>query len=180
MGIDPEDVEINRIITIKAQSLAGKYGFTVQEQPDIEQELRMHLWERGNRLTPRSAKKTTVADVALQRAIANLIEARNAQKRDRRKERALDAAPQQSLIEDGNDIERLSTQMDVTEALESLPKHLLPVASELMKSTPAKAAEELGLTRGQLRHRMALIAKHFQSCGIFSDSRNHPANISCQ
>lgn len=180
MGIDPRDPEIAEIIEIKARKLAGKSGFSVSDKPDLEQEQRKHLWENRDKLIPQPANKKTFANAVLQNVIRNLIEANTAKKRDRRGDIELDAAPERSLIRGAEDVERLSTQMDVTEVLALLPKELLPVAQALMQFTPTEAARELGLTRGQIRHRMKLIAMHFQSCGIFFDSSGHPARNSCQ
>ena len=73
---------ITRLIQKKARSLVGKYGFTVEDQPDIQQELYLHLLQRQHRYDSRRGKETTYYSWLIDNYIRKVIENRCADKRN--------------------------------------------------------------------------------------------------
>lgn len=169
MGIDPLDPEVANLISLKANLLAKKPGFTASDASDIEQHLYVLLVEKGKKLLAHTASQKTVFNRSLDNAARNLLKHRFRKKRDVRRKRDLDEAAELIAQRDG-DLDPINLQIDVDEAMKTLPIALQSLARELMLSTPTDAARELKLTRGQMRHQMKLIARHFQSCGfLFSE-----------
>jgi hypothetical protein len=166
MGVSPAEPAIERAIHFKAMRLVGHFGFRASDLEDIEQHLALQIIQNAEKLTARTASQMTVIDRALRNEIANLIEKRCAQKRDDRRDISVEEAPGSALVRNNEATDRLIDRLDVDQAITSLPAHLQRLARELRQSAPSEASRRLNLTRGQLRHQMAQIAKHFRNCGI--------------
>ena len=74
----PEDAEI---IRHKIRKLIGQYGFTVSDEPDLQQELAMHVSIRMAQHDPSRAARSTFVDRIVRNKIVNILEHRMAKKR---------------------------------------------------------------------------------------------------
>jgi RNA polymerase sigma-70 factor (ECF subfamily) len=86
MGIDNRYQDIDdyavRIIKHKARQLIGRYGLTIFDREDLEQELMIDLLQRMRHFNPAKAKKSTFMARIVERHVATLLEARHARCRD--------------------------------------------------------------------------------------------------
>jgi DNA-directed RNA polymerase specialized sigma24 family protein len=71
-----------RISHSKARKLVGRFGFTVHDLPDIEQELLLALVKRHCRYDPERARETTFIMRVIESKIADIIAHRQAGCRD--------------------------------------------------------------------------------------------------
>lgn len=160
----PEDAEI---IRHKVRTLIGRHGFTTSDEPDLQQELAMHVSIRIARHDPSRAARSTFVDRIVRNKIANILENRMALKRGGRKRQlALDAVPEGVLLDGDTDAAAVDLGMDVRNAVAGLPPDLRRVATELEGNSPSEAARNLGLTRGQMRQRMDAIRRHMEEAGL--------------
>lgn len=163
----PSDAEV---IRHKVRKLIGKYGWTASDEPDLQQELSMHVWMRAARHDPGRAARSTFVDRITSNKIANIIEGRLAIKRGGgRTLQPLEDESEGVLLDVDHDASELDRQIDVREALGGLPPELRVVAERLTVESPAEAARSLNLTRQQMRTRMAAIEKRLRAGGFDED-----------
>lgn len=155
------------IIKHKVRKLIGRYGFNASDEPDLQQELAMHVSTRMARHDPARGARSTFVDRIVRNKIANILENRMALKRGGRKRQlALDAVPEGVLLDGDTDAAAVDLGMDVRNAVAGLPPDLRRVATELEGNSPSEAARNLGLTRGQMRQRMDAIRRHMEEAGL--------------
>lgn len=155
------------IIKHKVRKLIGRYGFNASDEPDLQQELAMHVSTRMARHDPARGARSTFVDRIVRNKIANILESRMALKRGGRKRPlALDAVPEGLLLDGQTDAHAVDLGMDVGSAVSALPPELREVAIRLAKHSPSEVARMLGLTRGQMRQRMEAIRVHLEGAGV--------------
>ena len=79
------DDMIRRAISAKAVSLIGTYGYTRSDLDDLKQDLAIHLLKRYTSWNPARGAWSTFLDHVLVNKIRNIIEHRQAARRDWRK-----------------------------------------------------------------------------------------------
>jgi len=155
------------IVKHKVRKLIGRYGFSASDEPDLQQELAMHVSTRMARHDPARGARSTFVDRIVRNKIANILEHRIAAKRGGRKRPlSLDAVPEGLLLDGHTDADVVDLGLDVRNAVASLPPDLRQVAIRLEKNSPSEVARMLGLTRGQMRQRMEAIRHHMEGAGL--------------
>lgn len=155
------------IIKHKVRKLIGRYGFNSSDEPDLQQELAMHVSSRMAQHDPARGARSTFVDRIVRNKIASILEHRMAAKRGGRKRPvSLDAVAEGVLLDGDTDAEAVDLGMDVRNAVAALPPELQRVAAELKENSPSEAARKLGLTRGQMRQRMEAIRRHMEATGL--------------
>ena len=73
-------------ITAKTRQLIGKHGFTRSDQADIEQRIALEVVRRRGKFDPSLAQQDTFLTRLVDHAVADIIAARRAARRDYRRE----------------------------------------------------------------------------------------------
>ncbi len=176
------------VIRHKAWQLIGKYGFTVSDFDDLQQDMMLDLLRRLGQYDPQKAALTTFVARIIDRKISNLIRHQRQEKRDyRRRVSPLDAQVedrdgQQRHLEEvlSQDVydedagrhgrpeaERRDLQLDLALVLEELPDDLRDLAGRLQTRTVAEIARELGVSRSTLYQKgISRLRKIFQDNGL--------------
>jgi DNA-directed RNA polymerase specialized sigma24 family protein len=168
----PEDAEI---IRHKVRTLIGRHGFTTSDEPDLQQELAMHVSIRIARHDPSRAARSTFVDRIVRNKIANILEHRMAKKRGgRTRPAALDEVPEGLLLDGHADPEAVDLGLDVRNAVAGLSPDLQRIAALLTTNTPSEVARALGLTRGQFRQKQDAIRFHLTGEGLDPNRPEEP------
>ena len=190
MGIDNRYQDIDdyavRIIKHKARQLIGRYGLTIFDREDLEQELMIDLLQRMRHFNPAKAKKSTFMARIVERHIATLLEARHARCRDWRLCRVSLNTPQENdrgdtreLIDrvdsegtlrpcqlDTRESEINNLRMDVVRVLDTLPEDLRDLCERLRESNMAEIARETGVPRTTLYDKLTRIREAFRKAKL--------------
>lgn len=168
----PEDAEI---IRHKVRKLIGRYGFTASDEPELQQELAMHVSIRIAQHDPSRAARGTFVDRIVRNKIVNILEHRMAKKRGgRTRPAALDDVPEGLLLDGHVDPESLDLGLDVRNALAGLSPELQRIAALLTTNSPSEVARTLGLTRGQFRQRQEAIKTYLMGEGLDPHAPDEP------
>jgi RNA polymerase sigma factor (sigma-70 family) len=164
MGNSPApefDPYVSQCIRSLAARLQRHPALKNQSKDDLFQELAARLWEKREEHDPSRASFHTFADRTLRNHGKNLIKhACRAKRGNGRVDPARD--PDGVVIHDGvDDPTRIGVQLDVRDAMSSLPDDLRELANLLTQHTPPEVAKNLGLTRAAFRHRMDRLRRHF-------------------
>ncbi len=175
------------LIKKKAWELVGKYGFTVADREDIEQELWKDLIERQTRFDPERGAETTFIATVVNNGVASLIEHRGAAKRDYRtrvcsldeevgfgdetgslrhgtvdKEAYLKATGGLSRT----DLEHRDLRIDVRRAIKCLPPELRKIAQLLFEMNVSEVASYTGIPRTTIHDKCKAIGRLFRERGV--------------
>lgn len=181
------------LIRYKAISLIGKYGFTRDDAPDIEQELYLDLLERFPNFDPEKSSYGTFVYNLVNNKVATLIQYRTQQKRDYRKCNV-------SLEDDAGEIngetlevsdtidsdecdirlgrkhlpttDKTDLVIDLAQAIESLPDDLKHIAHLLGEKSINEIADSLSITRFSVSRRIKKIRQHLEQKGISENFLN--------
>lgn len=181
------DTFTERLIRRKARQLVHRVGYTKSDQPDIEQELRLHLWKKAARFDPTRSHWNAFATIVVERHVARLIEKGRTQKRGR----CLNIVSLQTLVEDADGLVVRLDQMigadeqaartgqhpvadardvdlrdDVSAVLDSLTPELRNVCAQLMRESQTAVAERLGIPRSTLRYWLRVVRERFIAAGF--------------
>ncbi len=176
------------VIRHKTWQLIGKYGFTLSDFDDLQQDMMLDLLRRLGQYDPEKAALTTFVARIVDRKISNLIRHQRQEKRDyRRRVSPLDAPIEdrdgqqhhleEVLSQDAYDsevgrhvrpeAERLDLRLDLTLVLDELPDDLRDLAIRLQARTVAEIARELGVSRSTLyQNGIARLRKIFEDNGL--------------
>ena len=190
MGIDNRYQDIDdyavRIIKHKARQLIGRYGLTIFDREDLEQELMIDLLQRMRHYNPAKAKKSTFMARIVERHIATLLEARHARCRDWRMCRMSLNTPHENDRGDTREmIDRVDSEgtlrpcqpdtreseinnlrMDVQRVLDTLPEDLRDLCERLRESNMAEIARETGVPRTTLYDKLTRIREAFRKAKL--------------
>ena len=190
MGIDNRYQDIDdyavRIIKHKARQLIGRYGLTIFDREDLEQELMIDLLQRMRHFNPAKAKKSTFMARIVERHIATLLEARHARCRDWRMCRMslntphendrgdtremMDRVDSEGTLRpcqpDTRESEINNLRMDVARVLDTLPEDLRDLCERLRESNMAEIARETGVARTTLYDKLTRIRAAFRKAGL--------------
>lgn len=144
-----------RAIRQKARQLAGRSGFSISEQDDIEQELRLHLFRRLPKFNPQVAHWNVFVRTLVERHTATLATQRLKAKR------ALQRVEPRAEAQECNVDLAIDTEM----ILATLPERTRNLCERLKKDSVAQVADQLGMPRSTLRDALGRLQKHFQSVG---------------
>ena len=193
MGADSSRPEVlndyaRNLIQAKANQLVRNSPFRPSDLDDLQQELKLWLWQRSHHYCPSRGALTTFIDRAVRSAVATILRDRSRLKRRaglsaRSIDEPVGADVGASVMRDlltGADAarwtgthvpddtpERREEAELVQRALATLPAHLAPICSRLMVGMkPAAVARELGISRRQVRKAIEHVRRHFEARGL--------------
>jgi RNA polymerase sigma-70 factor, ECF subfamily len=178
------DPVVQALIRRKARRMIGRAGLTASDQPDLEQELVLHLLRR----LPAAAGQPqcrALVNTVLDRCLANILRDLLAQKRNPKRVGSLH---QRVPTEEGqaelgqtisreeqdartgrqprSDEERVDLQQDLAAALARLPPDLRELAERLQHQGVAEAARSTGVPRTTLYAGLRRLRQHFEQAGL--------------
>lgn len=165
-----------RLIREKARQLIRQPGFHRSERPDLEQDLRLALWERVDKFDPEVAHWNVFATTVIERQVATLCEQRQADKRSDLQEPPLslstmipdcddELVPLEELIEPRqqearlgisrpDDLQLTELRMELEDELAKLPDDLRELAEQLKTMSLMEISRLTGESRRCLRRRL--------------------------
>lgn len=191
-GFDPKEIvtEYARtLIRVKAKQIVRRPGFSRSDQPDVEQDLVVHLLCQAQHFDPDRGSLNTFIARVVDSAVAMLVRERGREKRN-----PSDDAEVQSLAEmvpqpDGppEALARLISQLDlerrtggasltdaqlfelvadVASVIPTLPPELQDICRSLLTRNRRETEADLGISRRGLQAAMVLIREHFVKSGL--------------
>jgi RNA polymerase sigma-70 factor (ECF subfamily) len=162
------------VVRIKSAQLVGKYGFTVCDQPDIEQELLVDLIVGLRRFDPARAKRETFITAIVQRSVARVIRHRRQPMRDYRRcleslDRVVadDGVTVLEVVDRGaDDRERIDLRIDLAHAWSTLPAQLGDLVRGIGEESVADIERRTGRTREVIRHAVRRVRKRLADQGM--------------
>lgn len=139
----------------------------VADEPDLQQELALHVSTHMTQYDPARGSRSTFVDKILDTKIANLLEYHLAVKRGSGKHpQPLEDSLAQTLKDSSTNGSAIDLKFDMQNAMETLPPGLRETAVLLSTYPTSEVARMLRLTRGQMRHRLAAIRRELEGAGI--------------
>jgi hypothetical protein len=132
----------------------------------LEQDLALHVHLAAPKYDPKRGATTTFYDRVLARKIASIVQFRTAQKRDVRRERQLDDAPDNYVRAPDLTPEQRDLRVDVTDVLARLPGDHRRVARLFMEHSEAEVIRRTGMTRQRVRGLRQRIGQHLRAAGL--------------
>jgi len=177
MGTDPrecKDEYVQQVVRIKSTQLIGKYGFTVSDQPDIEQELMIDLIVGLRQFDPDRAQRNTFIAAIVERSVARVVRHRRQPMRDYRRCRESldrvvtdDGSTVMDVVDKGADhCARIDLEIDFAEARRMLPANLDELVGGIGEESVAKIGRRTGLTREAIRHAVRRVRKQLADQGM--------------
>lgn len=183
-GIDDYAV---KIIKYKAKQLVGRYGLTISDREDLEQELILDLLHRLPKFNPDRAQRNTFIARVVEHKVATIIEARKAGMRDYRRCRC--SLNDRFENEEGNFIERMEgidqedylqrtgrlsrstadkrrLAMDIRKAVDKLPPELRELCMRLATDTVMEISRDTGIPRGTIYESIKKLRAIFEDSGL--------------
>ncbi|MCC7408909.1 MAG: hypothetical protein IT442_12610 [Phycisphaeraceae bacterium] len=163
----PTDAEI---IKKKARKMIGHYGYRTCDVVDLEQELALHVVQQMQLYRPGRGTRAQFVSRIARNKLLNIIERRTAQKRDDRRNVAIEKVVPDVLPGDGTTPAGRDLGIDVQAVLERLPQELRQVAILLPEHKGQEIGRLLGLSRGQVRWRIQQIGQALSAAGLAPNS----------
>jgi len=176
-----------RIVRRRVRSVIGKYGLTRSDQPDVEQEIVLHLLKHLPRFNPQKSTWYTFAHRLACTKLQMIV--RHQKRNKRRQDRSmvslatpvLDAdgrfvplaetlGPGEGVVLCGREVppgpEQVERKLDVARVVAALPPDLRQLAEYLMSGSAYKAREDLHLSWRKVAKGLAALREHFEAAGI--------------
>ena len=175
------------MVRFKAGQLAGQYGFSLSERPDLEQHFMCVLAGAMPRHDPAKSKAETFISVVVNTAAAEIIRTRKAAKRgnglriislekEYEEKDGKKTKPSKRLNEDAFNFffgktnltraQHVALQVDLKRAVDSLPDNLKSLCRKLLTSTVAEIARESGVSRDSVYLDIKTIRNIFENRGL--------------
>lgn len=191
-GFDPKEIvtEYARtLIRVKAKQLVRRPGFSRSDQPDVEQDLVVHLLCQAQHYDPdRGALNTFIARV-VDSAVAMLLRERGRVRRNPEGDAEVQSLAEMVPQPDGppEALARLISQLDlerrtggasltdaqlfelvddVASVIPTLPPEMQDICRSLLTRNRRETEAELGISRRGLQSAMVLIREHFVKSGL--------------
>lgn len=164
-----------RISHSKAKKLVGRFGFTVHDLPDIEQELLLALLKRHCRYDPERARETTFIMRVIESKIADLINHNQANCRDWRlrglslnEPASLSDSNAPDLVEilPSEDNTDIYLALDIAELIEKLPPELFELCQLLKHYSIAEILNDNLIPRVNFYRNLQILKEIFRQSGI--------------
>ncbi len=168
------DDQTSRMIRYKAGKLVGRYGLRSSDRNDIEQEIICHVLERLDRFDRRRGGWNTFVQRIVDHQIASILRHRVAHRRDYRRIDALHKAESKNTDDRLGDVDHrrpgvepsVDLAIDLAMALRDFAEDDTQICKLLMHQSIAETARRLGLTRGEMRIRIARMCRSFRNAGL--------------
>jgi len=165
-----------KLIKRKARQLVGKAGITDADREDLEQELALHVLISTPRFDSSRAQFRTFIARVIDRKVASIIRGRKAAKRGYGV--ACQSLNEAIQDEDGYEVERLDLleatadesaddlDVDLRNAIATLPPNLQKLYQRLKHGSPSEIARETGTARSTVYDQMKSIMRTFAKAGL--------------
>ena len=181
------DEFVVKVIKNKARRLVGSAGFVEADQPDLEQDLVVDLFQRLPRFNPALAKIETFINRLVKHHVATLIGAQKADRRDyRRRAGSLDEEPEseagdatdvppvldskeyrrETLSSARSDEELRDLRIDLAKTIGELPDDLRSLWNRLQTAPVSHISRETGVPRGTVYEGIARLRSQFERAGL--------------
>ena len=173
------DPLVNRLIRDAARRVITRADLPRTELPDIEQDLRFHLWTQRDAYRAERGARSTFAKVVIQRKAAAITI------RHRAKRRFATHVPIDEFLDTMNDegghgdggpslgrnpsnaaVDSLHCRVDVRRALQRLAKPDRAIARQLMSARVAEIAKAAGIPRNTIYESIKRIRRQFVDSGL--------------
>ncbi len=176
-----------KLIKFKARQLSRRSDFQSTDREDLQQELWLALVKAAKQFDPAKASLDTFIDRVVNSAVAMLVRARecptrsdgfHAKSLDRDCASTDDTSEPLALMVGPNDMTRRTgaetreeahrdeDDKAIQHALAQMPAGLRDICRRLMGGTVASVANEIGLSRRQVRNMIASAKPFFEQVGI--------------
>jgi hypothetical protein len=160
------DPVIAALIRRKARRLAQTCRSQRCDERDLRQQLWLEVYSALRRHEPRRATRRTYATKIVTTRSVSIARHAFAQRRDRRRERPLDAVAEQRVDRRLPTPEQVDLRLDVHEAVRRLDDDLRPVAHLFTQHTESEVVRTTGLSRQKVRGMRSRIASALREGGI--------------
>lgn len=191
-GFDPKEIvtEYARtLIRVKAKQLVRRPGFSRSDQPDVEQDLVVHLLCQAQHYDPDRGSLNTFIARVVDSAVAMLLRERGRMRRNPEGDAEVQSLAEMVPQPDGppEALARLISQLDlerrtggasltdaqlfelvadVASVIPTLPPELQDICRSLLTRNRSETEAELGISRRGLQSAMVLIREHFVKSGL--------------
>jgi DNA-directed RNA polymerase specialized sigma24 family protein len=178
------DPLVNRLIRDAARRVITVAALPGAELPDIEQDLRLHLWTQRDAYRAERGARSTFAKVVIQRKAAAIAIRYRAKCRfgtyvpiddylDTMKEGDDNRGgrPSHGMDASRDVFDRLNRRVDVRRALQRLAKPDRAIATQLMSARVTEIAEEEGIPRSTIYESIKRIRRQFIDSGLGAGPR---------
>lgn len=155
----------DEVVKRKVRKLIRKFPVLKSDTNDLQQEAAFHVANQHHRFKAERGPRDAFVAVVAERFLLNLIAKATAQKRDRRRERQIKDRDE-LRVDRSMSPARVGREIDIRDAIDNLPPDLIAIARMLSEFSPSEVEQRTGLTRGQVRARMARIAREFERMNI--------------
>lgn len=157
------------VICGRAQSLVGKYGLTISDQPDLEQELALAVLEHWPQFNPAKSSRRTFVYRVIQNKAVSLVRAQQCSKRGHgHRFSPLEKAEGYAAHERSGRLEGEQVQLalDTAQVISGLTPARQDLCIRLQGGSVAGAAKDLKISRAALYSRLRRIRTAFESAGM--------------
>lgn len=177
------------LIRVKAKQLVRRHGFSRSDQPDVEQELSLHLLSQASHFDPARGSLNTFVASVVNSAVAMLVRERERVKRSPGEDVEIQSlaekvdqpdwppAPLWSIIsildlerrtggDSPSDIELFELTEGVRAAIASMPPELRRVCRSLQKRNRTDTERDLKISRRNLDAAIDFIRQHLTRAGL--------------
>ncbi|MFW5829722.1 MAG: hypothetical protein ACOCXA_05625 [Planctomycetota bacterium] len=156
------DAYAEATIRHKIDALIGRFGYREQDREDLEQELRLVVWERLQDFQPDQVQRSTFIDRVVCQRLTDLIRAKHRHCRDQRRECRVAEDESGS----GNELDLLpgsignhhaELQSDLAQVLRSLSQQQARICELLASHSKETIKRMLGLSRRAFDAELAAI-----------------------
>lgn len=191
-GFDPKEIvtEYARtLIRVKAKQIVRRPGFSRSDQPDVEQDLVVHLLCQAQHYDPDRGSLNTFIARVVDSAVAMLVRERGREKRNPSGDAEVQSLAEMVPRPDGppEALARLISQLDlerrtggaslsdaqlfelvadVASVIPTLPPELQDICRSLLTRNRRETEADLGISRRGLQAAMVLIREHFVNSGL--------------
>lgn len=151
----------------KAKRLIGRFGFTLSDLPDLEQEITIDLLRRSSDFDPKRSQWSTFASRCVDHRIVDIIRSRCTDMRN--PERAChidDHHVREDMVEHGCAANTQDLKIDLAAAWSCLPERLQHLCRRLVTDSVSSIAAQDGRSRWQVYRDIAAIRRAFTVAGL--------------
>ncbi len=176
-----------KLIRRKAKQLVGRAGFTRSDRADLEQEMKLRVWQRFGRFDPRIAHWNAFVTTIVERHVATILQA--ARRKKRLEGETLTSLSElvedcdSELVELGETIspeqkeplmgcyvatgeEQCALKLDVADVMANLPDDLRELCELLKFHNVKDAAREMGIPRTTASSMVSRLRQIFVDAGV--------------
>ncbi|MAO24940.1 MAG: hypothetical protein CMJ35_12965 [Phycisphaerae bacterium] len=175
MGNNHFDVfhpSVTKVIHIKAHRLCQRPDHSCTDREELEQRMRIHLWQKRDRFNPARGNPCAFANAALKHWCAQYLRDRSRLKRDIHRTRPIEVLGSDAQVDRSwrQANERFDAKELMHRCLQILSPEELAFLRLVSELGERRTADELGITRHIVRQRRGLIRAKCEKLDDFGDN----------